>query len=303
MSPIAEEVRALVLERERLRSARDFAGADALRARIEALGFRITDTATGSRVEPIAADSIERLPAARVGPRSEAGPATDFSVVWLDDGWPQDVLRGIASFRRFEPEGRSVQHVVIDTATEAPDAYLWPDEAELLALEAGTGWGAARNAGLRRSSGAIVIVADGSVEATGDVLEPIEQALADAETGVAGPFGIVTTDLREFTSSPGPEVDAIEGYVMAFRREVLDRAGGFDERFSFYRSADIELSFRIKDLGLRAMVVELPLRRHEHRRWATTPTSERDRLSKRNFNRFLERFRDRFDLCVGSPER
>jgi GT2 family glycosyltransferase len=174
---------------------------------------------------------------------------------------------------------------------------------ELLALEAGTGWGAARNAGLRRSSGAIVILVDGSVEATGDVLAPIEDALADPETGVAGPFGLVTTDLREFTSSPGPEVDAIEAYLMAFRREVLERVGGFDERFSFYRSADLELSFRIKDLGLRAMVVGLPVRRHEHRRWATTPKSERDRLSKRNFNRFLDRFRGRFDLCVRGPER
>ena len=40
------------------------------------------------------------------------------------------------------------------------------------------------------------------------------------------PFGIVTDDLREFRDSPGPDVDAIEGYLMAMRREVLrNRAG------------------------------------------------------------------------------
>jgi GT2 family glycosyltransferase len=86
---------------------------------------------------------------------------------------------------------------------------------------------------------------------------------------------------------------------MAFRRAVVVEAGGFDERFSFYRSADLELSFRLKDAGYRAVVVpELPLVRHAHRRWEATPAEERQRLSKRNFNRFLERFRGRFDLCV-----
>jgi GT2 family glycosyltransferase len=109
----------------------------------------------------------------------------------------------------------------------------------------------------------------------------------------------VTEDLRDFHESKGPDVDAVEAYLMAFRSEVLAEAGGFDERFAFYRSADLELSFRVKDRGYRAVVLDLPLRRHEHRRWNATPEGERNRLSKRNFNRFLDRFRGRFDLCVG----
>ena len=36
---------------------------------------------------------------------------------------------------------------------------------------------------------------------------------------------------------------------MAMRRDVLERTGGFDERFRWYRTADIELSFRVNDLG------------------------------------------------------
>jgi GT2 family glycosyltransferase len=132
------------------------------------------------------------------------------------------------------------------------------------------------------------------------------QALADDRVGVAGPFGLVTEDLREFVESRGPDVDAVEAYLMAFRRDVAEEVGGFDERFAFYRSADLEMSFRVKDRGYRAVVVsDVPVQRHEHRRWTTTPVEERDRLSKANFNRFLERFRGRFDLCVapGAPKR
>jgi cysteinyl-tRNA synthetase len=85
---------------------------------------------------------------------------------------------------------------------------------------------------------------------------------------------------------------------MAFRRDILDAAGFFDEKFKFYRTADIEYSFRVKDQGLAARVVPLPIERHEHRMWANTEEAERDRLSKRNFYRFLDRWRGRTDLTV-----
>ncbi|MFL5736685.1 MAG: glycosyltransferase family 2 protein [Actinomycetota bacterium] len=220
------------------------------------------------------------------------------SVTWLTDGWPEDVLRGIESFRRFG--GQEAQHVVVDTMSGDSDPARWPQDVEVVALEPSTGWAAARNVGLRRSTGSIFLLVDGSVEATGDPFLRFVAALEDETAGVAGPFGLVTDDLREFAESEGPDVDAIEAYLMAFRREILEEVGGFDERFAFYRHADLELSFRIKDRGYRAVVVpDLPLKRHEHRRWAATPEDERDRLSKRNFNRFLERFRGRFDLCVG----
>jgi cysteinyl-tRNA synthetase len=90
----------------------------------------------------------------------------------------------------------------------------------------------------------------------------------------------------------------VEGYLMAFRRDIFTRAGFFDEKFRFYRTADIEFSFRIKNEGLRAVIVPLPLARHEHRMWANTPEEERARLSKRNFYRFLERWRGRTDLTI-----
>jgi GT2 family glycosyltransferase len=86
---------------------------------------------------------------------------------------------------------------------------------------------------------------------------------------------------------------------MAFRRADAQAVGGFDPKFRFYRMADVELSFRLRDRGGRAVVFDAPVERHEHRLWEATEPSERDRLSRRNMYRFLDRWRDREDLLVG----
>jgi hypothetical protein len=48
----------------------------------------------------------------------------------------------------------------------------------------------------------------------------------------------------------------------------------------------------------KAQVVPgLPLQRGEPHAWTATPPAARDRLSKRNFYRVLDRFRTRMDLA------
>lgn len=300
MTDPVDEARALVAERAEARAARDFARADALRDRIAELGFRVVDGPQGPSLEAL--EPASATPA-RLRPRDVMSvlddPATaDVTVHWLVEGWPEDAVRGLAGFRAHGP-GLDTHYVVADLTETDPAVY--GDGVEVVPLEPDAGWGAARNAGLRRSRGRIVVVVDGSIEPTGDVLGPIAAALEDPTVGVCGPFGISTDDLREFHESDGPDVDAIEGYLMAFRRDVVRDLGLFDERFRWYRTADIELSFRAKDAGLRAVVVPVPVTRHEHRAWHSTLPAERDRLSKRNYYRFLERFRDRFDLLALGP--
>jgi cysteinyl-tRNA synthetase len=296
---VPEEVRALAEERRAARAARDFARADALRERIATLGFALVDGPDGYALEPIAPRAPRRVAARDVESVLEEPATVDVSVHWVVEGWPEDVVRALAAFRAHEG-GRNVQYVVADVTETDPAVY--GAGVEVLRLEPGTGWGAARNAGLKRSRARVVLAVDGSVEPTGDVLGPLETALADPSVGVCGPWGISTRDLHEFHDAQGPDVDAIEGYLMAFRRDVIRDVGLFDERFRWYRTADIECSFRVKDAGLRAVVVAAPAIRHEHRMYHATPPAERDRLSKRNYYRFLERFRGRFDLLVEPPE-
>jgi cysteinyl-tRNA synthetase len=299
MTSVPEEVQALAAERREARAAKDFARADALRDAIAELGYRVVDSPEGSTFEPIAPAEEPRVRARDVPSVLDEPPTYDVSVHWIVEGWPEDVARALAGFRA-HGRGRDVQYVVADVTETDPTVY--GEDVEVLALEPGTGWGAARNAGLKRSRGRIVLVMDGSVEPTGDVIGPLEDALADPGVGVCGPFGIVTHDLQTFEEAMGPEVDAIEGYLMAFRRDVLRDAGLFDEKFRWYRTADIECSFRVRDAGLRAVVVEVPVDKYEHRMWHHTDPAERERLSKRNFYRFLERFRGRTDLLVEPAE-
>lgn len=296
MSEAPDEVRALAAERAMARAAKDFPRADALREQIIDAGWTLLDEPTGWRLEPTAPTVVVPMRASAVQSRLAEPVVADVSIHWVCEGWPQDIARAVASFRSNQG-ARDVEYVVVDVTGAAPGVF-GPD-VEVIALEADAGWAAARNAGLIRSIGAVVLAMDGSIEASGDVFGPLEVALADATVGIAGPFGIVTHDLREFEDAPGPgEVDAVEGYCMAMRRDLLTDVGLFDERFRWYRTADIEYSFRVKDAGLRTVRVEVPVTKHEHRVWSTTDPAERARWSKRNYYRFLERWRDRWDLVL-----
>ena len=299
MSPAPPEVLELARARAEARGAKDFAAADLARERIAELGWIVIDEPGGTwSLEPSAAPSHSRAKARDVASVLDEPQAFDLTLQWIVEGWPEDIDRSVTSFRSAVGK-RSVQYVVTDVTGEDPGR--WGDETEVVSLEDGTGWAAARNAGLRRSRGGIVVVLDGSIEAAGEIAEPLMNALEDPGVGVCGPFGIVTVDLQRFDEAPRDgDVDAIEGYLMAIRRETLSRVGLFDEKFKWYRTADIELSFRIKDAGLRAVQVPVPVTKHEHRMWFETDPVVRAKWSKRNYYRFLEKFRGRYDLCVNA---
>jgi hypothetical protein len=295
-----EEVVQLAEARAEARAAKDFGAADQARDRITALGWSVVDEPGGTwLLEPVVAAARIRLKAHEVPSVLQEPEAFEVTLQWIVEGWPQDIDRSIASFRSALGT-RSVQLVVTDITGEDPGR--WGEGVEVVWLEEGTGWAAARNAGLRRSLGGIVVILDGSIEASGEIGPPLVEALREPGIGVCGPFGIVTPDLQNFDAAPGDgEVDAIEGYLMAVRRQTLLDVGLFDEKFKWYRTADIELSFRIKDAGLRAVQIPVPVIKHDHRMWFETEPAVRAKWSKRNYYRFLEKFRGRYDLCV-SPK-
>jgi glycosyltransferase involved in cell wall biosynthesis len=179
---------------------------------------------------------------------------------------------------------------------------------EVIRTSAPLGHAAALNIGLRRSTGEIVIVLDASIEPTGDVISPLVAALREPSVAIAGPYGLVSPDLRRFEEVETGDAAAIEGYLMAFRRTDAAARMPLDERFRFYRNLDVwwSLALRDDDAGgapRRAVVVPaMPLVRHEHVAWAETPPAERDRLSKRNFYRVLDRFGQRDDLAVSGAD-
>jgi GT2 family glycosyltransferase len=304
-----DDVRRLLAARTEARGARDWTRADALRDEIHALGWEIADGPAGSTVSPRLPDEPGTTGYAR--PEDLASvidePATveaSLQLVAEDHGGDLErLLRGLAT----NPPAASWELIVVANApTFDLDQALGtaPQTPTVLETSARLGWADARNLGLRRSSGEVTILLDTSLEPIGDFVEPLIRALDAPDVGIAGGWGVRSGDGRQFDDAPPGEVDAVEGYCLAIRRDALRAVRGFDHRFRFYRNADLDVSFAVRDAGWRAMrTAELPLARHEHRGYAALPTEERDRLSKRNFYRFLKHWGDRRDLLLepGAP--
>jgi hypothetical protein len=322
MSSAPEPVRALAHARSDARARRDWPEADRLRAEIEAAGWRIVDRGTDFSLEPAHPDDIVEDGRTRYGSstavpsRLDEADAAAASVILIATDQPDDLARGLAALRRFAPAGTQVLIVADDpspeqTASLAEPAGLATEPVggipvEVVWTSAPLGYAAATNAGLRRATGRVVVLMDTSVELTGDLIGGLDAALADPTVAVAGGWGIVSDDLRRFEDAPAGDVDAIEGYALAFRRADLAGRGLLDERFRFYRNLDIWWSLVLRDEGedrpaRRAVRIGDPAAiRHEHRGYASVAPAERDRLSKRNFYRIIDRFGSRRDLLVSS---
>ena len=312
---IPADVLSLAHDRAAARTAHDWTRADAIRSEIEASGWKIVDRGTDFALELAAPQTIAEGEVVRYGATDavpsrladlETGLAT---VVLVATDWPADIDRALAGLRAHAPAGVSVV-VVADgpspdqdaALTTDPDAVAGPIEVVRTSERLGTG--AAWNIGIRRAGAPVVVIVDASVEPTADFVTPLVEALADPEVGVAGGFGIVSADLRRFEDGSAGEVTAVEGYVIAFRRADAIARGPLDEHFRFYRNLDIWWSLVLRDEGegspsRRAVSVPVSAIRHEHRGWTALPEAERDRLSKRNFYRIIDRFGHRTDLATG----
>jgi len=245
----------------------------------------VLDSAEGSELQALKAPTST----------SVAPIARAVTLLTVVHGWRPDVERWLLSV--FTYCKADFEALLVDNSGDARMAgWLQSRAAERLrvvTLDPPLGFATAVNAGIEAAAGEVVVLFDPGVELTGDAVSPLLEALNDPTVVIAGPFGLrAKNTLKEFEEDAGPDVDAIEGYCMALRRSDAEAVGGFDPKFRFYRIADIEFSFRMRDRGGRAVAVGgLPLVKHEHRLWESTPPEERDRLSRRNLYRFLDRWR------------
>src|SRR5436190_11999035 len=236
---IPDEVLSAAHARSAARAARDWPEADRLRAEIEAAGWKIVDRGTDFALAPAEAATVEEEGVVRYGSSNAvpsrldepaSGPA---SVVVVATDWPADVERALVALRREAPAGTSMV-VVADASSPEQDAALSPQGGlDVVRTSQRLGTGAAWNIGIRRATGAIVVVLDGSIEPTGDIVTPLAAALEDPTVAVAGGFGVVSSDLRRFEEAGFGDVTAIEGYVLAFRRSEAAERGPIDEHFRF----------------------------------------------------------------------
>ncbi len=314
-SSVATQVRG----REELRHQQQYQQADQVREHLNNEGYRVRDTERGPLVAPRRLDEeFSVLAHSTDAPDNTQLPDLfDFSVNLLAHNSRDDLDRCIESIRH-HVGNHSIELVIIDNgSTDETLPYLQQlarqDDLkgengqrigmQVLFADHNMGFAAGRNATMRVSRGRYILLMDTSIEVTGDIWTPLTTVLADATVGVAGPYGLVTEDLREFYEAPGPDVDAIEGYLVAFRRELLQEIGWIDEKFRFYRLMDIFYSFFFKAAGYRAVTVphvaEL-VEKHPHREWYSLSPEERQGKSKKNYDVFRDRWHHGESLLVAN---
>ncbi|HVA92357.1 MAG TPA: cysteine--tRNA ligase [Chloroflexota bacterium] len=304
---VGEQILALTADRDRARADRDYPGADRMRAAIEAAGFAVRDTAAGPYLTRRPERDVPLIARAADTPDRLTEPSTyAYSVHLLGHDSLDDLRRCVESILRHPPAG-SLELVVVDNGSTdgaqeyarrlarepSTDTHGVPVATQVFLADHNMGFGAGRNAGLRAARGEIVVVMDTSMEVTGDIWNPLATALADPGVGLVGPYALVTENLKDFQEKADGDADAMEGYLIACRRSVLLETGLFDERFRFYRLADIHLSFFCKAAGYRVGAVPeaaARLIKHPHREWFALTEEEQATRSKRNFDLFYRRW-------------
>ncbi len=107
-----------------------------------------------------------------------------------------------------------------------------------------------RNIGIRKARGAIVAFTDDDCVPDNDWLAQILNCF-DSDRKIAGVEGLTYTEGKKKLYSNAP-VNLKGGLFptcnLSFRKSVLEKIGGFDESYHFYRE-DTDIAFRAMDLG------------------------------------------------------
>ena len=153
------------------------------------------------------------------------------------------------------PAGTFEVVVVDDGSTDATPELLrrqaaaWP--ALRVLTQANAGPARSRNRGLSAARGGLIAFTDSDCEPASDWISRVINAFA-AHPQATGIEGRVTTDDARVTPFTHQVENPSGGLFctanVAYRREVLERVGGFDEDF-FYGHEDTDLALRVESLG------------------------------------------------------
>jgi hypothetical protein len=92
------------------------------------------------------------------------------------------------------------------------------------------------------------------------------------------------------------EVDVLFSYFFAMDREFAIKAGGANSSATYYRNADIEMSLGLRAAGGKLWQMDLPLVQGRHHGYHDVDAEYREKNSKKNYGRILEKYRGRTDI-------
>jgi len=301
------DIASLARARDRLRCQRRYADADALRAQIEGRGYEVRDGRRTSRIllRPKWKEEFPTISRSTDVPSLLHEPPQKRITVSLlaRDNLPhlQPCIDSLLPWLREDDEIILVDNGSTDETVSFLEHLAATDpRVRVLRADHFLGEAMARNVTLRQAKGRWFLWLDSSVRLTGPLEPYLERLSQDPTLGIMGRWGLYTADLRHFYEVElDCDVDALQGYLMLIPRMVIQQVTPLDEKFRFYRHLGLDLSFRVRALGWRTVCCpDIPAYRSTHWEWERLDPHERDRLSKRNFYRFLRRWGNRVDLLV-----
>lgn len=293
-----EDVQLLATQRAEARAGKDFAESDRLRDEIAALGWTVRDGADGwSLAEK---PPYDVLPSVRDLPDHSAEPdARRATVALLVEGWRDDVRTCVEALLQHTAE--DVVIVLLENGPTDAGAVVHELAAsprvEELHVDRAAGWSEARQALIRYDLATVHVLMDVSTVLEGDALTPLLAAFDDPGVAGAGWKGVNVADgWTEFVDAGPGEVEALLGYLFAVRRSAA-LAVPLPPKARFYRNADMEWSYLLREAGVGSLVaLDLPVRQDRHRGYYDSDPDYRDKESRKTYDRFLQRFRGREDL-------
>ena len=160
------------------------------------------------------------------------------------------------------------------------------------------GWGHSVNHFLNSVSEKYVVIMDPSTNFTGDAIAPVVTKLDEGYHGVGWRGGLVNVEdeWRSVDDRGEGEVDVLFSYFFAMDREFALEAGGANPSATYYRNADIEMSLAMRAEGGKLFQMDLPLIQGRHHGYHDVDPDYREKKSKENYNRILEKYRGRTDI-------
>jgi cellulose synthase/poly-beta-1,6-N-acetylglucosamine synthase-like glycosyltransferase len=198
----------------------------------------------------------------------------------INDGLPRYSVI-VPAYREEDRIGDCV-HALVDQSIPRSDYEIIviddasPDDTGVVAQDSGAdvvyridhgGASAARNAGVARARGDLVLFTDADCIPCREWVERMVAPFADPDiAGVKGTYRSRQTPLMarlvqlEFVvryerMATLPEIDFIDTYAAAYRRSILDDEGGFDTEYPVPSAEDVDLSFRLAQKGYRMVFV------------------------------------------------
>ena len=162
------------------------------------------------------------------------------------------------------------------------------------------GWGHSVQHFLHTIETKYVVLMDPSTQFVGDAISP---AIAEAEKGfvaVGWKGGLINLEdeWRSVDDKGDGEVDVLFSYFMIVNRQFAIDAGGANTSATYYRNADLEMTLSLRAHGGKLLQMALPLTQGRHHGYHDVDSEYRDKNSKKNYQRLLDRFRGRNDILA-----